>query len=550
MFKNRRFLLSAGIEVFLICLWGGIYDFTAALYGTIFASALVFTSWKRGKLFIPGGIETVGLGIMLAGYILSACLARDKGVAFVGVIRFASVCLFWILWNNLEDSLRERLRGWLPRIAAALTGAAVVLYISPYFRELLFRAGRLGGVFQYSNTYALFLLIGIVITVFREKKSRLDYLMTGVLSAGIVLCGSRSVLVLFALVLLLIFIRRKLERKWIVLITGIVICVCLVLQLILQLDLERLFQMTLDSSTLNGRLLYWTDAVPVILEHPLGLGYMGYYFLQPQFQTGVYVTRFVHNDLLQWGLDAGIIPMVVFVGIIFANIFNRENTKQNRIILILIFLHCMFDFDLQYICMFCIMLMCMKAGSKHSIEMSRKTVICAAGGAAAFCAYFSLALGLSFTGMEEQALALYPADTFSREALMREKEDEEQARVIIEENGMLAAAYDCSARKYLEEGKYTEAYEDVRGILQCAGYDMDLYDQSVYYLSVALDQAVRNNDRENAQKILEQIQAVPDLLEDLESKTSFFAYRINDRPEFELEESIEDYIQSMKDISL
>lgn len=200
MFKNRRFLLSAGIEVFLICLWGGIYDFTAALYGTIFASALVFTSWKRGKLFIPGGIETVGLGIMLAGYILSACLARDKGVAFVGVIRFASVCLFWILWNNLEDSLRERLRGWLPRIAAVLTGAAVVLYISPYFRELLFRAGRLGGVFQYSNTYALFLLIGIVITVFREKKSRLDYLMTGVLSAGIVLCGSRSVLVLFALV--------------------------------------------------------------------------------------------------------------------------------------------------------------------------------------------------------------------------------------------------------------------------------------------------------------------------------------------------------------
>ena len=163
MFKNRRFLLSAGIEVFLICLWGGIYDFTAALYGTIFASALVFTSWKRGKLFIPGGIETVGLGIMLAGYILSACLARDKGVAFVGVIRFASVCLFWILWNNLEDSLRERLRGWLPRIAAALTGAAVVLYISPYFRELLFRAGRLGGVFQYSNTYALFLLIGIAV---------------------------------------------------------------------------------------------------------------------------------------------------------------------------------------------------------------------------------------------------------------------------------------------------------------------------------------------------------------------------------------------------
>lgn len=550
MFKNRGFLFLAGIEVLLICLWGGVYDFTSVLYGTIFAVALLFVVWKRKKLLIPGGTVTVGLGIMLTGYILSACLARDKGSAFIGVIRFASVCLFWILWNNLNDSLRARIRDWIPRIAAALTGAAVVLYIGPYFRELLFRAGRLGGVFQYSNTYALFLLIGIVITAFREKKGGVDYLTMGILSAGIVICGSRSVLVLYVLVLGFLFISRKAERKMIVLITSIVICVCLILQMIFQLDLERLLQITLDSSTLNGRLLYWTDAVPVILEHPLGLGYMGYYFLQPQFQTGVYVTRFVHNDLLQWGLDAGIISMAAFVGIIFANIFNRKNTKQNRTILILIFLHCMFDFDLQYTCMFCIMLMCMKAGSKHSIEMSRKTAICAAGGAAAFCAYFSLTLGLSFTGMEEQALALYPADTFAREALMREKEDEKQARVIIEENGMLAAAYDCSARNYLEEGKYTEAYEDVRGILQCAGYDMDLYDQSVYYLSIALDQAVRNNDRENARKILEQIQAVPDLLEDLESKTSFFAYRINDRPEFELEQSIEDYIRSLRDISL
>ena len=212
MFKNRGFLLLAGIEVFLICLWGGIYDFTAALYGVVFASALIFIVWKRKKLLIPGGMVTVGLVIMLVGYIFSSWLARDKGVTFIGVIRFASVCLFWILWNNLEDGLRERIRGWLPRIVAVLTGTAVVLYISPYFRELFFRAGRLGGVFQYSNTYALFLLIGIVITAFRENKSQLDYLTTGVLSVGIVICGSRSVLVLYVLVLIFLFISRKLEE--------------------------------------------------------------------------------------------------------------------------------------------------------------------------------------------------------------------------------------------------------------------------------------------------------------------------------------------------
>lgn len=550
MCKNRRVISVAALEVLLICLWGGIYDFAAAFYGAVFAGALVFTVWKKKKLFIPGGIVTAGLGILLAGYMVAACLARDKGVAFIGVIRLCSVCLFWILWNLLEDKFRERIRELLPRIAAVLTVTAMVLYISPDLREFFFRAGRLGGVFQYSNTYALFLLVGVVITVFREEKRWQDYLTVGILAAGIVFCGSRSVMALFAATVILWPVFRRAERKKAVLTVGCVLAACIALQSVFQLDLQRLIRLTLDSSTLNGRLLYWSDAVPVILEHPFGLGYMGYYFLQPQFQTGVYTTRFVHNDILQWGLDAGVIPMAVFTVVIFANILNRKNTNQNRIILTLIFLHSMFDFDLQYVCMFCIMLMCMKEDKKYGINIGRKTAVCAAGGATAFCVYFSLALGLSFSGMDRQALVLYPANTFSREVLMREKEDENQARVIIEENGMLAAAYECSARGYLAEGRYTEAYEAVRGILQCAGYDMDLYDQSVYYLSIALDQAVRSDDLENARKILEQIKAVPELLEDLESKTSFFAYRINDRPEFELEQSIEDYIRSVKDISL
>lgn len=550
MFKCRRFLLVLGIEVFLICLWGGIYDFAAALYGAVFAVLMIPAIWKKNRLVIPGGIVTISLSIMLAGYILSTCVARDKGVAFLGIIRMGSVCLFWIFWNILENSLKEKIRDGIPRIAAALTIVAMAAYINPHFREVFFRAGRLGGVFQYSNTYAFFLLIGIVIAAFQEEKKWPDYLTMGILSVGIVICSSRSVLILYILVLIVLFTIRKPERKKIILITGIVICVCLVLGLTFQLDLERLFKVTLNSSTLNGRMLYWFDAVPVILKHPLGLGYMGYYFQQPQFQTGVYVTRFVHNDFLQWGLDAGIIPMLAFVGMIVANIFNRKNTKQNRIILILIFLHCMFDFDLQYLCIFCIMLMCMAEGTKSSIEIGRNIAVCVTGGVTAFWVYFSLALGLSFSGMNEQALLLYPANTFAREALMKEKEDEKQAKIIIEENGMLAAAYDCCVRNYLEDGKYTEAYKAVKGILQCAGYDMDFYNQSVYYLSIALDQSVRSNDQEYMRKILDQIKAVPDLIEDLKSKTSFFAYRINDRPEFELEKSIEDYIRSVKDISL
>ena len=59
----------------------------------------------------------------------------------------------------------------------------------------------------------------------------------------------------------------------------------------------RFLTISLESSTLMGRLLYYRDVLPVILKHPFGLGYMGYYYAQGGFQTGVYATKFVHNEL-------------------------------------------------------------------------------------------------------------------------------------------------------------------------------------------------------------------------------------------------------------
>ena len=87
----------------------------------------------------------------------------------------------------------------------------------------------------------------------------------------------------------------------------------------LGLDVQRLLRLTLNSSTLNGRILYWYDAVKMIVKNPLGLGYMGYFFMQPQFQTGNYVTKYVHNDILQLVLDAGIVVAVLFVCLLYTS---------------------------------------------------------------------------------------------------------------------------------------------------------------------------------------------------------------------------------------
>ena len=51
----------------------------------------------------------------------------------------------------------------------------------------------------------------------------------------------------------------------------------------------------------------------MLLKRPAGLGYMGYYFLQPSVQSAAYTTKFVHNDFLQIGLDGGMIAMILAV---------------------------------------------------------------------------------------------------------------------------------------------------------------------------------------------------------------------------------------------
>lgn len=553
--KNYSVHMILSIETILICLWGGIYDFTFAIYGTVFFVSLCGMSWSK-KILIPRNITTYCLGILFLGTLISLFQAQDKGVAFIGVLRIVMLAGFWILWSNISYIYRDKLIEWIPDISATLTGITVFLYFFPVARKYLFRADRMGGVFQYSNTYAMFLLIAVVILFYKsegtceKKRDYRRYAEFCILLCGIVFCGSRSVMVLAVITIASILIFEHKDRKLWIPILGITVVLCLFLQILLKLDVQRLVKITLDSSTLNGRFLYWQDALHVIGNHPLGLGYMGYYFLQPQFQTGNYVTKFVHNDILQCALDMGVVAAIALLVMIVANIWNTKNIKRNKILLLLMLLHCLFDFDLQYSAMFCLLLMCMDVEEDKHWEwkgISSKIVMILTAGV---CIYFSVAFGMSQFNQNKAALALYPGNTFAREARMLEDENNEDAEIIIAKNGMIASAYECAAERHLDNGEYMEAYKDIQGMLRTAGYQIEHYNQAVYKLSMALDQAVRKDDMDGAQEILEEIQGIPEQIAGLEARTSDFAYKINDKPTFQLQDEIERYIESLSGISL
>ena len=61
--------------------------------------------------------------------------------------------------------------------------------------------------------------------------------------------------------------------------------------------LERFTNISFEQVRFSGRILYVQDALPLILKHPFGLGYYGYYFIQQSVQTGVYTGVNAHNEL-------------------------------------------------------------------------------------------------------------------------------------------------------------------------------------------------------------------------------------------------------------
>lgn len=550
--KNRVELWI--VLTLLLCSAGGIYDFNMAFYGVVISVILLFVAKHKGQIEVEKNGSSLAMVLLLAGFILSTLAAADKGIAFLGLLRIAILCLCFLLWNNFSNEGRERIWKGMTDIISMLTLLTLFGYLIPYRREILFHAGRFGGVLQYSNTYACLLLLTLIALIFQRqgKWTIVGYIQAAVLCVGIIWCGSRSIFILFiiSLIVLFIYFFKKIQWKMFGIIAAIVAAGLVFSLFISGLNVSHLFQLTLSSSTLNGRILYWRDAWEQLVHHPQGLGYMGYYFFQPQFQTGNYVTKFVHNDILQFGLDGGWLAMAGILLLFIRNMFSKNNSVRNRFVLVILFLHVLFDFDLQYGFLFCVLLMCMNMGSEKKLVIKAVPGYAISAAGLAVGAYFSIALGCSFFGNQNVALAMYPANTFALETQMVDEDDTDAADRIIRQNGMLASAYEYHTMELIQNGDYEAADESVENMLKCAGYQSDYYDLAVYEWSYCLQRLVEADELVQAQKFLDKIQSMPDRIADKEKQATTFAYRINDKPEIELSEQVMEYIDKLKNVTL
>ena len=475
--------------------------------------------------------------------------AIDRSRNLEGIIN-AIVVLEWAVYCSLAESKeKDELVDIIPITAAVLIVVSMAALAFPNLSSYLWQADRLGGLFQYSNTCALYLLIGLIIEVERGRTGKyLHYGIIAILMLGIMLTGSRTVAIIMIGWAVYKFVTSASNRKAIA-ITGIIMAVAVAFSSVLLNNTQnfgRLATIMEYNSTFWGRLLYDIDGVRMLASHPFGMGYMGYYYVQGGAQTGVYTTMFVHNDILQMGLDYGIIPMLLLVAFTVNQIIKGKNDRLSKALIIIIMLASLADFHLQYPSIVMVLVLCFDLDCELPFldRIGRKTTdkkgkvdntiaILVSGLLFIASAYMLIAFRAVASENISVAGKMLGKNTQVLESVLDRVSSAEETEAIVKDilkvNKYSSKAWRYQAYVDTAKGDYDSAIDCIDKALSLNKYNVDMYKA---FDALLLDMYAATDDEAMSDRILAARDALPKRLAELEKDTSSLAYRLKDKPEF------------------
>lgn len=506
-------------------------------------------------------------------YLLSVIWAVDSGLAVWGSVKFLSILLFGLNCAFLSSEDRMTMLMDLPFLASAMTGISLLLSLIPALRAQIFVAGRLGGFFMYPNTYAAFLAIALLIWTEKffkwlpesrqeEDKNRktgllLEFLL---LSSGLYLSASRGVLVFFFPVFLLQLLRnrRAVSRRSMILFFGIPGSVLISLMIIGILTdhtgiIDHFASFSFTGSTVLGRILYWKDALPIMLKNPLGLGYMGYYCMQGSFQTGVYAVRSAHNGLIQLILDVGWLPAVVLLMALFRAFRSQSVSVIQKLILLFMLFHDSFDMNLDFTVMWFFLLLCLDWNElklhRFRIHVGISTALMTVGCIGSL--YIGAASYLYYCGFHTVSAVMYPWNTFANMELMIEEDDtrkqEEIADRILQQNPYISLAWAAKANAKLEEGDIQSFLSYKEKSISLNRYDITAYEDYFEKLYVLINLYYESGDQQSVKTCLSKMKYIGRMLESVKENTDSLAWKIKDKPTLELPAAYQGFLNQISD---
>ena len=527
-----------GVLCLILVYSGGFFDYVTCFSSIIMMILFCILSFQRKRIILPWNLDALAFVCGAGACLIVPLWAVDSGMAVFGFFRFLPVVLFLVLLYQFEG-LREKLLDILPVTGVLMTLFTSVMACFRSFASLVVVNHRLAGTFQYPNTFAIFLLVCLILVCKDSFKDKMNIAYAMVLLYGIYRSGSLTTYILTATVIGIYLAWNKKTRK---IIFGVYV-VLLIAAVVLVLSGHTGINLTGKMSTFTGRLLYAKDALPLIATHPFGLGYYGYYFMEQSVQTGVYTVLNVHNELLQFLLDIGWAPALFLFFVLVRAIFTREVSQfvTYRVALGALLAHSLFDFDLQFFSIWMIVVLLLPKRGTKEIKFGRvlygAEILCSISviAGAVVCGLANLAY---MRGNYKRAVQMHPSYTIARIQLISESENvvdmKKQAELIEKENTHVSLVYDVYAQCAYSEGNMENYIRYKQQALTMNPYRYEGYLEYMNTLLSACSKYLDAGEKDSAKICMKRMKAVDSMLEKTAEKTSPLAYKIKDKPSLTL----------------
>jgi len=559
---NKTIKNKFNIELLFVIipfLFGLFYDFAVFAVAISFLIIILLKIFKDKKIKIYFNCCFISIIILTLGYFFTCFWAVDKTDAIFGFFRILTVLLFVIILMQYDKDKIQSYSSVIPKSGIVMTIISIVIGFIPFLRQFLYsQNGRLTGLFQYSNTFALFLLIGLIIEIYSEENIKEKLIKELILLLGILLTGSRTVFLLTILFFTIYLFTSKSKNKWKISIGlfGIMIVTVIIAFVTNNFNtIGRYLTISLNSSTLWGRVIYYLDGIKLLKNNLFGYGYMGYSYIYPTVQTALYSVKFVHSDFLQIALDAGIIPMLTFAAAIIYSIFTKKTSPMQKVILIIMFLHMLIDIDLQFIVMYLILIAMQDLSKQKELEINiKKNILLIAGIVILIVVYgyLMIATFMNYIDKNDIAINMLPNYTEAKIELMRTSNDIMYANIlaneIIENNMNISLAYNIKAQYELSKNNYEKMCEYQEKAISLNKYNPKAYEEYIVSLSKTLEKTVTNNSNEDTLKYMNKVIEIKEIINEVKKGTSPLANKIQDDSNIVLNEQTNKYIENIEGV--
>lgn len=513
---------------------------------------------NKNKSFIfTKDIKFIFILLWSLSYLLTMFWSVDTELSWLGFLKFFTVPLFLVTVMQYKYTTEQKSKCFdmVAKIGALMV--AIILIVSLFERiitgenTLFFYQNRLAGFFNYANSFALFLLIGIIITGFKKELKLIDFVVISLLLIGILLTNSRAIMLITAFAYLLILIFNKESRKKNFINLGIMIVVAAIVTFIMKnLGVSNRIS-TGNSSEWLLRILYYKDALRMAAQNIFGHGYMAWWYMQEGMQTGAYDAQFVHNGLLQIVVDAGVIPALLIVVTFIMGFFDKKVTARDRVLMLIILGHSLIDFNMEFLAITLVLFMTLEFDKKKELTKTNNIKI-AIYGCGLIYAFFAILTILNNVGQYEVANSMFPYSI----ALDKELGIADNVkRIEIAENLYNKNKYFLNASALLSQkeqyfGNYEKAHEYELWIVKNKKYTMLNYIQYVQFLEKAIQYYYSNGDVETMKKYVERLCNVEEMIENVKQTSDTLAYKIQHKPRLDMPEEMKLYIEEMKRFAL